>query len=179
MRTAIVEIVAKIVDNTIDLVIHWQGGDHTRLTVPKNRIGQHRWTTNAETGELIQDLARQQPDAAIAAILNRCGKRTGKGNTWTESRVRSHRSAHGIAAYRDGEMADRGELTLEQTAQHLKVSKMTVLRLIGSSIIRARQVCKGAPWAIPKAELAGLDARTALVRRPQSENPDQRSFVFQ
>jgi len=116
LRTAIVEIVAKIVDNTIDLVIHWQGGDHTRLTVPKNRIGQHRWTTNAETGELIQDLARQQPDAAIAAILNRCGKRTGKGNTWTESRVRSHRSAHGIAAYRDGEMADRGELTLEQTA---------------------------------------------------------------
>ena len=179
LRTAIVEIVAKIVDNTIDLVIHWQGGDHTRLTIPKNRIGQHRWTTNAETGELIQDLARQQPDAAIAAILNRCGKRTGKGNTWTESRVRSHRSAHGIAAYRDGEMADRGELTLEQTAQHLKVSKMTVLRLIGSSIIRARQVCKGAPWAIPKAELAGLDARTALVRRPQSENPDQRSFVFQ
>jgi excisionase family DNA binding protein len=179
LRTAIVEIVAKVVGNTIDLVIHWQGGDHTRLTVPKNRTGRHRWTTEAETGDLIRALARQQPDASIAAILNRGGKRTGRGNTWTESRVRSHRSAHGIAVYRDGEMAERGELTLEQTAQRLTVSKMTVLRLIGSGVIRARQVCKGAPWAIPEAELTGLDARTALIRRPLPQNPDQQSIIFQ
>jgi DNA invertase Pin-like site-specific DNA recombinase len=119
LRTAIVEIVAKIVGNTIDLAVHWQGGDHTRLTVAKNRTGQHRLTTDVETGELIRALARQQPDAGIAAILNRCGKRTGKGNTWTESRVRSHRSAHGIAVYHDGEMAERGELTLEEAARRL------------------------------------------------------------
>jgi hypothetical protein len=79
LRTAIVEIVAKVVGDTIDLVVHWQGGDHTQLTVPKNRAGRHRWTTEAETGELIRALARQQPDAGIAAILNRCGKCTGKG----------------------------------------------------------------------------------------------------
>ncbi|HVB17836.1 MAG TPA: recombinase family protein [Stellaceae bacterium] len=179
LRTAIVEIVAKIVGNTIDLAVHWQGGDHTRLIVPKNRTGQHRLTTDAETGELIRGLSRQQPDAGIAAILNRCGKRTGKGNTWTESRVRSHRSAHGIAAYRDGEMAERGELTLEETARRLAVSKMTVLRLIGSGVIQAGQACKGAPWAIPEAELAGLDARAAFIRRPQPENADQQSLMFQ
>jgi excisionase family DNA binding protein len=179
LRTAIVEIVAKIVGDTIDLAVHWQGGDHTRLTVPKNRTGQHRLTTEAETGELIRALSRQQPDAGIAAILNRCGKRTGKGNTWTESRVRSHRSAHGIAVYRDGEMAERGELTLEETARRLAVSKMTVLRLIDSGVIPARQACKGAPWAIPEAELAGLDARTAFIRRPQPENADQESLTFQ
>ena len=179
LRTAIFEIVAKIGGDTIDLVVHWQGGDHTPLRVPKNRTGRHRWTTEAETDELIRALARQQPDAGIAAILNRCGKRTGKGNTWTESRVRSHRSAHGIAMYRDGEMAERSELTLEQAAQRLTVSKMTVLRLIGSGVIRARQVCKGAPWAISEAELDGLDARTALIRRPQPENLDQPTFIFQ
>jgi excisionase family DNA binding protein len=179
LRTAIVEIVAKIVDNSIHLAIHWQGGDHTRLTVPKNRTGQHRLTTDAETGELIRALSRQQPDAAIAAILNRCGKRTGKGNTWTESRVRSHRSAHGIAVYRNGEMAERGELTLEEAAQRLTVSKMTVLRLIDSGVIPARQACKGAPWAIPEAVLAGLDARAASTRRPQPENADQQSIMFQ
>ena len=179
LRTAIVEIVAKIVGNTIDLAVHWQGGDHTRLTVPKNRTGQHRLTTDAETGELIRALSRQQPDAGIAAILNRCGKRTGKGNTWTESRVRSHRSAHGIDVYRDGEMAERGELTLEETARRLAVSKMTVLRLIDSGVIPARQACKGAPWAIPEAELAGLDARAAFIRRPQPENGDQQSLMLQ
>src|SRR5262249_57820694 len=139
------------------------------------RSGQHRWVTDADTGDLIRALARQQPDAAIAAILNRCGKRTGKGNTWTESRVRSHRSAHGIAVYRDGEMAERGELTLEETARHLKVSKMTVLRLIGSCVIQARQVCKGAPWAIPGTELARRDPRTALIPGRQHENPHQQA----
>lgn len=164
---------------TIDLVIHWQGGDHTRLRVPKNRSGHHRWTTDADTGELIRTLARQQPDAGIAVILNRRGKRTGKGHTWTESRVHSHRSSHGIAVYRPGEMAERGELTLEQTARRLNVSKMTVLRLIGSGVIRARQACKGAPWAVSAAELAGIDPRTALLRHPHTENSDQRSLVFQ
>src|SRR5215213_3046517 len=87
LRTAIMEIVAKLADQAVELVIHWQGGDHTRLTVPKNRPGQHRWSSSAAVDELIQGLARQQPDAAIAATLNRCGQRTSKGNSWTEARV--------------------------------------------------------------------------------------------
>jgi hypothetical protein len=33
-----------VIGDTIELVIHWQGGDHTRLIVPKNRTGQHRWS---------------------------------------------------------------------------------------------------------------------------------------
>ena len=70
---------------------------------------QHRWSTAAETGDLIRALARQQPDSGIAMILNRAGKRTGKGNTWTEARVRSFRNGQGIAVYREGEMAERGE----------------------------------------------------------------------
>lgn len=37
VRTVIAEIVVKLVEDTIQLVIHWQGGDHTRLTVPRNR----------------------------------------------------------------------------------------------------------------------------------------------
>jgi hypothetical protein len=56
---------------------------------------------------------------------------------------------------------------------------MTVLRLIDGGVIEGRQACKGAPWAIPETELADLDARTALIRRPQPENPDQRSLMFQ
>jgi hypothetical protein len=74
-------------------------GDHTGLTVAKNRSGKHRWRTEAGTGNLIRALARQQPDSDIAMILNRAGKRTGKGNTWTEARVRGFRNWHGIAVY--------------------------------------------------------------------------------
>jgi excisionase family DNA binding protein len=179
VRTVIAEIVVKLAEDTIQLVIHWQGGDHTRLAVPRNRTGRHRWSTAAETGDLIRALARQQPDSGIAMILNRAGKRTGKGNTWTEARVRSFRNGQGIAVYRAGEMAERGELTLEQAAERLGVSKMTVLRLIGSGALQAWQVCKGAPWAIPEAQLAGLDVRRAPSRRPEPDDPDQRTLDFQ
>ncbi|KAA0675703.1 recombinase family protein [Roseomonas genomospecies 6] len=179
LRTVIAEIVAKVVDDTIQLVIHWQGGDHTRLTVPKNRSGKHRWRTDADTGDLIRALARQQTDGCIAAILNRAGKRTGKGNSWTEARVRSFRNAHGVAVYREGEIAERGEVTLEQAADRLKVSKMTVLRLIAGGIIQASQACKGAPWAIPEAQLSGLEPFRPSTRRPVTENPDQQAFDFQ
>ena len=177
LRTAIEEIVAKLQGDCIDLVIHWRGGDHTRLAVPKNRPGQHRWSTDALVEELIRTLARQQPDCAIAATLNRCTLRTTKGNSWTEARVRSFRSGHHIPAHRPGEMAERGELTLEETADRLKVSKMTVLRLIGSRAIQAHQACKGAPWAIPKAQLDELAVSTA--GRPVTQNPDQKTLNFQ
>ena len=179
LRTVIVEIVATIADDEIQLVIHWQGGDHTSLRVPKNRTGQHRWSADTETDDLIRGVARQQPDGAIAALLNRVGKRTGKGNTWTEARVRGYRNAHNIAVFRAGEMADRGELTLEQAAERMKVSKMTVLRLISSGTITASQICKSAPWAIPEAQLSGLDLRSGPSRRPITESPGQQAFDFQ
>ena len=177
LRTAIVEIVAKLQGDCIELIIHWRGGDHTQLSVPKNRPGRHRWSTDSSVEELIRTLARQQPDSAIAATLNRCSLRTTKGNTWTETRVRSFRSAHHIPVHRPGEMAERGELNLEETADRLRVSKMTVLRLICSGAIQAHQACKGAPWAIPKAQLAEL--AVSASGRPVTEHPDQKSLTFQ
>ena len=132
----------------IRLRLHWQGGDHTELTVRKNRTGRHRWTTDAETGDLVRELARLMPDRSMASLLNRLGKRTGKGNPWTEARVRGFRTTHGIAVYRDGERQERNELTLQEAAERLGVSKMTVLRQIQRGTIPARQACKGAPWVI-------------------------------
>jgi excisionase family DNA binding protein len=177
LRTAIMEIVARLQDDCIELVIHWRGGDHTQLSVPKNRPGRHRWSTASSVEELIRALARQQTDSAIAATLNRCSLRTTKGNTWTEARVRSFRNAHQIRVHRPGEMAERGELSLEETADRLKVSKMTILRLIGSGTIQAHQACKGAPWAIPKAQLAEL--ALSASGRPVTEHPDQKSLNLQ
>jgi excisionase family DNA binding protein len=178
LRTAIAEIVATLADGAIELVIHWQGGDHTRLSVPRNRTGQHRWRCDAAVDDMIRDLARQQSDQAIAATLNRAGVRTGRDNSWTQARVCSFRRAHGIAVYRPGEMAERGELTLEEAAERLGVSKMTVLRLIGSGAVTARQVCKGAPWAVPAAQLEILDPRVPSAR-PITAIPGQATLDFQ
>ena len=148
VRALLVEIVANVEGDRIRLRLHWQGGDHTELTVRKNRPGHHRWTADAETADLVRELARLMPDGSIAGLLNRVGKRTGKGNSWTEARVRSFRTYHGIAVYREGERQERNELTLQEAAERLRVSNMTVLRQIRRGVISARQACKGAPWVI-------------------------------
>ena len=181
LRTVLAEIVARVEGDEITLVLHWQGGDHTRLTVQKNRPGRHRWTTEASTEQLIRELSRLMPDPAIAWILNRAGKRTGRGNTWTEARVRSFRGDHRIAVYRDGERSERGELTLDEAAKRLEVSKMTVLRLIRSGRIEARQACKGAPWVIPEQAIADPTLISAATARhkPVTPDPNQESLVFQ
>jgi DNA invertase Pin-like site-specific DNA recombinase len=87
IRTVIAEIIVDVVDDNLELIIHWQGGDHTRLAVKRNRAGQTRWTTDAEVVELVRALARQMPDETIAAVLNRSGKSTGHGNSWTRGRI--------------------------------------------------------------------------------------------
>ena len=179
LRAALEEIVVTLADGRIELLLHWRGGDHTRLSVRRNRTGQHRWSTDAEVGDLIRTLARQQADGAIAATLNRLGKKTGRGNAWTEARVRSFRSHHRVPVYRPGEMAERGELTLSETASRLETSRMTVLRLIASGTIDARQVCKGAPWIILKAQLADLDGMITSGGRPCTRDPDQKVLDLQ
>lgn len=182
LRAVLKEIVVRVGDSQLELMVHWQGGDHTELSVVKNRVGQHRWTTDSEVGQLITELARLLPDASIAALLNLLGRRTGKGHTWTEGRVRSFRGDRSIGVYRPGEREARGELTLEQAAEELRTSKMTVLRMIGSGTLPARQVCKGAPWVIKRADLDRAEVRCAIQPAstgPLPADPDQISLEFQ
>jgi hypothetical protein len=176
------EVVARVEDNQIHLLLHWQGGDHTRLTVRKNRRGQTRWSVEPETVELIRTCARLMPDKAIASMLNRTGKRTGRLNGWTQSRVRSFRNTHSIAVYRDGEWAERGQVTLTEAATMLNLSPMTVLRQIRAGVIPAEQYCKGAPWVIKRRDIEDsiLNERVrACCKAPSSSNPDQKTLVFQ
>ena len=176
LRAVIAEIVVTLTEDRIDLLIHWHGGDHTRLAASRNRSGRHRWSSEQDVCDMVRALARQQGDGAIAATLNRLGKRTGRGNPWTEARVRSFRQHHGMPAHRPGEMAERGELTLEEAARRLETSKMTVLRLISAGTITAKQVCKGAPWAIPESQTMAL---TGPAARPRTGDPDQKVIQFQ
>jgi hypothetical protein len=95
VRPLITEIVVDITESRIHLIIHWQGGDHTRLEIRKNRAGQTRWSTDDDVIGLIEAMARQMPDKSIAAVLNRSGKQTDRGNSWTRMRVCSVRSQKG------------------------------------------------------------------------------------
>ena len=182
IRTLINEIVVCISDQTLDLVVHWNGGDHTALKVKKNRTGQHRWSAAADVVDLVRSLARQMPDKHIAAVLNRAGKSTGKGNSWTRGRVCSLRNQNTIEPYREGERAERGEVTLDEAAIVLNVSASTVRRLIEDSTLPAQQLCKGAPWVIRSSDLERTEvsqaAQARRLRRPPSGNPHQKELEF-
>jgi excisionase family DNA binding protein len=182
VRAVLNEIVVRIADGYVDLVLHWQGGDHTALRVKKNAVGRHRWTVAEETEILIRELARLMPDKAIAALLNRAGKPTGRNNGWTQNRVCTFRNHRGIEVYRDGERLQRGELTLDEAATRLNVSAMTVLRMIHRGGIPARQLCKGAPWVIKVADIDTEAARSeagSRRRAPPTAEPSQQTLVFQ
>jgi excisionase family DNA binding protein len=163
LRTLLEEIVVCVEPGRLLLKLHWKGGDHTALEVPKNRWGQHRWKTSDVTVELIRDLARLLPDERIASLLNRLGVRSAKGNTWTLLRVRSFRCQHQIGVYRDGERAERGEMILKEAAAFLGVSKMTVIRLIKSEVLPARQPCAGAPYVIRQHDLEAPAVQRAIA----------------
>jgi hypothetical protein len=69
LRAVLKEIIVTVEADRLRLVLHWQGGDHTRLEVAKNRTGQNRWKTNIETVQLVRELARMLPDHSIAPVL--------------------------------------------------------------------------------------------------------------
>jgi excisionase family DNA binding protein len=173
IRTVISEIIVDVVGDIIEMVVHWEGGDHTKMSIKKNKVGQTRWCNDADVTDLVRALARHMPDETIAAVLNRSGKVTGYGNTFTRTRVASIRRQKDIAMYRPGERAERGELTLDEAAAELNVSASTVRRLINDGVLPAAQSCKGAPWVICKADLEHDDVqRHADARRMRRPPPD-------
>ena len=77
--------------------------------------------------------------------------------------------------FRDGEWAERGEITLEAAAKLIGVCNMTALRMLRRGDIKGRQACAGAPWVIKAEDLAGL----ARGKRPLTQNATQQVFDFQ
>jgi excisionase family DNA binding protein len=180
LRAVLEEIVVTVEADRLRLVLHWQGGDHTRLEVAKNRTGQNRWKTDIETVQLIRELARILPDPSIAPLLNRLRIRSAKGQSWTQLRVRNFRGVHQIPVYRDGERTQRHELILHEAASRLGVHKMKVVRLIRDGLLPARQACVGAPYVIREHDLDRPAVQLALLTgRAVSPDPQQESLPFQ
>jgi excisionase family DNA binding protein len=153
LRIALKEIVATSEGETIRLVLHWQGGDHTQLEFAKIRTGQNRYTSDNDLVKIVGLLARIEPDARIASILNRNQRRTAHGQDWTAKRICSLRHNHAIPVYCDGERQSRGEMSVSEVATMLGVTATTILRLIRLKRLPATQACAGAPWILLKADV--------------------------
>lgn len=180
LRTVLKDIIATSHGDTVRLVLHWQGGDHTELTLEKTRTGRHRYITDTDTIELIRSLARIQPDSMIASILNRLGRRTAHDQSWTAMRVCSVRNSHAIEVYREGERQARGELTVSEVARILSVTETTVLRMIRQRHLPATHACANAPWILLKQDVEKcVDAVSHRAEAQQTVHPDQLVFDIQ
>ncbi len=151
LRTVLKEIVLNNLDDPAvhELRLHWQGGVHTRLRVPRNGRGQHQRTTDADVVELVRELSKVADDKTIAAVLNRLGYKSGQGKSWHAHRVANLRHYHRLRKY--DKRTDW--VTLEQAATRLGVSNTVVSRLIRAGTLPARQVVRYAPWIIEVTDL--------------------------
>jgi hypothetical protein len=117
--------------------------------------------------EVIRKMAPRYGDDAIARVLNKLGRRTGKGKPWSEIAVRTARRNHDI----DGcarSVVDPDVLTLKGAARYTHTSDTTIKKLVDGGVLPMRQVVPFAPWEIQRADLDSERVRLVLARLKQT-----------
>ena len=173
LRIAVKEIIATCEGETIRLVLHWQGGDHTQIEFQKIRTGEHRFVTDKKLVEIIRALARIEPDERIASVLNRNQRRTAHGEVWTANRICSVRNHHAIPVYREGEREARGEMFVGEASKVLGVTPTTILRMIRLKQLPATHACPGAPWIMRRADVEQYRAERDRATTPPTPDSKQ------
>jgi DNA invertase Pin-like site-specific DNA recombinase len=169
VRTLIHEVVVDV-DNAkseIVLMIHWKGGAHTEVRVPRRRRGQNASHTSREAIHAVRSLARICPDLLIASILNRNDLRTGRGNYWTQERVTALRSYHQIAVYSSEQRTVEGWMNLTEAAAFIGISPKTLRLAVERGEVPAEHPLANGPWIFNRHSL-DADRVAELVARAQA-----------
>lgn len=177
VRILIREVVAKAdkEQNEIQLIVHWSGGHHTEIRVPKRR----RKSSPVALKEAIEHLRKLGNDEFAARTLNRLGQKTERGETWTAQRVANFRRKHSIAAFSTEEKEKNAWLTPAEAAALLGLSFRSTHRLVESGILPAKQPQPGLPYVIERQNLHLTEVKTAVEgiksspKSPLPENPNQ------
>lgn len=169
VRTVIHEVVADIDDTASEIVlaVHWTGGAHSEIRLPKRRRGQ-RNSTSADVIAAVRHLALITSDDLIAGILNRNGLRTGHGNRWTRERVTSLRSHHRIPVFKPAADGVEPWLNLSDAAKLLKVAPKTLRLAAEAGEVEASHPLPDGPWIFARCALATEAARSVTERARQN-----------
>jgi DNA invertase Pin-like site-specific DNA recombinase len=164
VRTLIEEVLVDADSSVGELILtlHWKGGVHTELRLPRRRRGQSSTQTSRELIEAITVLARISNDDVIAGVLNRNGHLTGRGNRWTRERVTALRSHHRIACYKPENRQIWMNLTA--AAALLDISPRTLRLAIDRGEIPADHPFADGPWVISRDILNSKAAQTLKPR---------------
>jgi DNA invertase Pin-like site-specific DNA recombinase len=185
VRTVVQEVVADLDEQAaeIALLIHWVGGIHTELRLPRRRRGQ-RNSTSPDIVAAVRQLVLIASDDVIAGMLNRNGLRTGHGNRWTRERVTALRSHHGIPVHRRAPREEAPWLNLNRAAALLRLSPKTLRLAAEAGRIDAVHPLPDGPWIFSRAALSGpaaLDIVSQARRNPNhpaGSPPDQETLPF-
>jgi DNA invertase Pin-like site-specific DNA recombinase len=169
VRTVIHEVVADIDDaaSEIVLLIHWSGGVHTELRLPKRRRGQ-RNSTSVDIIAAVRQLVLIASDDVIAGILNRNGLVTGRGNRWTRERVTALRTHHKIPVFRPQPDGIEPWLNLNKAARLLGVTPKTLRLAAETGKIEGTHPLPDGPWIFNRAALAEPAAQRVVQRARQN-----------
>jgi DNA invertase Pin-like site-specific DNA recombinase len=183
VRTVIQEVVADIDPDAaaIVLLIHWVGGVHTELRLPRRRRGQ-RNSTSQDIITAVRQLVLVANDDLIAGILNRNRLTTGHGNRWTRERVTALRSHHRIPVYRPQPDGIEPWLNLSNAARLLGVAPKTLRLAAEVGEIDAVHPLPDGPWIFNRTALGEPPAQRIVHRarqnskHPTGSHPDQQSL---
>ena len=183
IRTVIREVMADLDDDASEIVllVHWMGGAHTELRLPKRRRGQ-RNATSADIVEAVRQLARIASDDVIAGVLNRNGLVTGNGNRWTRERITALRSYRKIPVFNPDPGGLDLWLNLSGAAKLLGVAPKTLRLAAEAGEIEANHPLTDGPWVFERTELSKTAAQQLRKRaqknpkHPAVSHPDQQNL---
>jgi DNA invertase Pin-like site-specific DNA recombinase len=183
VRTLIHEVIADIDQDAAEivLVVHWIGGAHSQMSLPRRRRGQ-RNTLSADIVAAVRQLALIANDDLVAGVLNRNGVVTGHGNRWTRERVTSLRSHHRIPVFKPSPDGIEPWLNLGDAARLMKIAPKTLRLAAEAGEIDAIHPMPDGPWIFSRVDLSSSTARAITERArqnpkyPTGSHPDQQTL---
>ncbi len=131
------------------ITLRWRGGAVSEIDVGLRTYKIQPMRTDEDTINLVRRLAVHYPDAVIAGILNRQGRKTVHDDPFTSNKVGNLRRYWKIPRFEPGTAPTEGELvTIAKAAEILQMAPSTVHRWVSDGFIAGEQITPGAPWCI-------------------------------
>ncbi|MGB6871605.1 MAG: recombinase family protein [Acidobacteriaceae bacterium] len=159
------EIVCELdaANNEAVLLIHWVGGRHTEVRVPRVKSARYPADRVPAAVDALRKLAGHYSDRDVAISLNRMRCKTGDGEAWTMVRVREMRERLGLSEYHPAK-ANGGTISLMKAAEQLGICVGSAKSLALKGILPASQIMPGAPWLVPAEALTSDEVRIGVQR---------------